>query len=149
MIGQCIDTQRLDGSIFIGGYLRLDVIVAPKAGAAQVLGTVLDPFHGLAGGQRSYYRAHVAGIDGYLVAETATDIRRDDANAVFRQTGDNGKQCANRVRSLRSHPERQLTRRLLIVGHAAAGLNGSWVNARDVHLLLNNDAIGLGLGGRP
>ncbi len=48
MIGQSVNLERLNGAIFVGCDLGLDMIVTTKPCTAQVLRTVFNPFDWLA-----------------------------------------------------------------------------------------------------
>src|SRR5579859_4119611 len=50
------------------------------------------------------------------------------------------------MRSLRSEPDRQLTSGFLIIGDTTTGVNGSRMDARDIHILLDYHAAGSGFG---
>ena len=100
VVGQRMHAQGFHGAIFISRDLCFDVVVTTKTSAAQVLGAIFNPLDGLACCDRRNYRAHIARVDRYLVAKAAADIGRDDADAVLRQTGYDGKERAMGVRRL-------------------------------------------------
>src|SRR5579875_2988341 len=53
---------------------------------------------------------------------------------------------AKSVGCLRGHPDGQLAGGSVIVSHTTAGLDGSGMDTRDVHILTDYDPVGLGLG---
>jgi hypothetical protein len=63
----------------------------------------------------------------------------DDADLVLRDAGDEGEDGADSVRCLRRHPDRQLAADRIDLRHTTAGLDRSDVDARDVHVLLDDD----------
>src|SRR5579885_2879726 len=148
VIGQRMDAQRIDVAILIGSDLGMNMIVTTEAGAAQILRAVLDPFYGLTGGNRGHDRADIARIDGNLIAKAATDIGRDNANAMFRQARDDGKKRAMRVRRLRGEPDGKLAGSLMEIGDAAAGFNWRGMDTWDIHILADHDAISGSFGKR-
>src|SRR5260370_35535041 len=118
MICQRIDAQRLDRTLFISGNLRLDVIVAPKACATDVLAAIFNPFDRFACRNRLDNSSHVSWIDGDLVAKATTDIRRDNSDKVFPEAGHNGEEGTMRMRSLPREPHRPLARSFTEFIHA-------------------------------
>ena len=95
------------------------MVVAREPRAGQVLGPRLNPLHRTPQLQRADNRAHVAGIDGDLVAEAAAEIWRHDVNLVFGNAGDERQRGAVDMRRLRRHVELQASHRVEL-GNAAA-----------------------------
>ena len=120
------------------GEAGLDVVVAGEGVGLQVFGAVFDPLDRLAGGQSGDDGDDVAGVDGHLAAEAAADVGGDDADLRLGDAGDEGEDGADGVRSLGGHPDGELAADLVDLGHAAAGLDGGDVDARDVHVLLDD-----------
>src|SRR5690606_24123065 len=83
-------------------------------------------------------RTDIARIYADLVAEAAADIGRDDADIVFRDTGDEGGNRPHRVRRLEGAPDRQLAVDLVHRRDAAAGLQRTGVGAVIVDHLLGH-----------
>ena len=106
--------------------LGVDVVVARERIGLQVLHAILDPLDRNPEDHRGGHGDHVAGIDGDLAAESATDVGRDDPDLLLGQPDVPGHQRehgADRVRRLRGHVDRQLALRLVERGDAAAGLD--------------------------
>src|SRR5690348_1695771 len=78
-----MDSQSLNGSLFVCGNFGVDMIVAGESCAAQVFGAVFNPFDRFASFEGSDNGTDIAWIDWYFVAETASNVRRDDANTMF------------------------------------------------------------------
>jgi len=114
----------LHGAVALRGQLGVDVVVAGEAVGLQVFGAVLDPLDRQAGLDGGDAGDDVAGIDGYLAAEAAADVGRDDANLVLRDAGDEREDGADGVRRLGGHVDGELALDLVEGGDAAAGLDG-------------------------
>ena len=118
-----------------------DVVVAGEGVRLQVLRTVLDPLHRFAGDHRSGGGDDIARIHRHLAAEAAADVRGDHPDLVFRESevgGDQGDHGADRVRGLRREVEGEVAFHRIPTGDAAAGLDRGHMDARDVHLLLDD-----------
>ena len=88
------------------------------------------------GGDRG---AHVAGVDRHLVAEAASDVRRDDADAVLGHAGQPGEERAVGMGSLGGGVDGQAAAHPVVLGDGAARLHRRRVRAREHHLLLDHD----------
>src|SRR5438105_14535138 len=122
------------------------MVVTSKPCATDILRAVFNPLDGLTCGERCHHSTNIARIDGHLVAKTTTNIRRDNADTVLRQTSDNSKERTMCVRRLRSEPDGQFTGRFFVICDTATRLDWSRVNTRNIHILPDNDATGFRLG---
>ena len=122
------------------------MVVTSKACATDILRAVFNPLDGLTCGERRHHSTNIARIDGHLVAKTTTNIRRDNADTVLRQTSDNSKERTMCVRGLRSEPHSQFTGRFIVISNAATRLDRSRMDTRNKHILLDNDATGFRIG---
>src|SRR5215471_6973157 len=59
--------------------------------------------------------------------------------------GDDGEERTMGMGRLRGHPDCEFPGCFMKISHAAAGLNWRGMNARNVHLLLDDHAVGLGV----
>ena len=142
MVGQRRRPQGQDPPVPGGGDLAVHVVVAGEPRRHQVLRAVLDPFHRYPGDDRADHGADVAGIDGDLVAEAATDVGRDDLDLVLRQPGHDGVDGAVGVGRLAGDPARQLPGHLVHVGHGAARLHRRRVRPGVEELRAGDDDVG-------
>src|SRR6266700_4335757 len=108
MVGDHPGAQPEDPAVRVERHLAVHVVVAGEAGGDQVAGAILDPLHRPAEQQRRDRGDHVTRVDRHLVAEAAAKVRRDDADVLLRQAGDQREQGAVRVRRLRGHPDGRL-----------------------------------------
>ena len=148
VVGQRLDSERGERAVLARRQLGGDVVVAGEGIRLEVLHAVLDPLHRLAGEHRGGHRDDVARIDRHLAAEAAADVRRDDPDLVLGQADVAGHQREHRadgVRRLRGHPHRELLVDLVEARDAAARLDRSDVDARQVDVFLDRDR-GLGEG---
>src|SRR5947209_14709683 len=121
------------------------MVVTSKTCATDILRAVFNPLDGLTCGERRHHSTNIARIDGHLVAKTTTNIRRDNADTMLRQTSDNSKERTMCMRRLRSEPHSQFTSRFFVISNAATRLDRSRVDTRNKHILLDNDATGFRL----
>ena len=121
VVGDHVDPQAGDLAV-LGAHLGLHHVVAREARGHQVLGPVLDPLHRRPGDDRARDRAHVARIDGHLVAEAAADVVALDPDHVLGQAGDLGVDRAVRVRRLVAVVEVELAGLRVEVGDHPARL---------------------------
>ena len=82
VVGDRVDPQACDLAV-LRAHLAVHDVVAGKAGGHQVLGAVLDPLDRHAGHDRAGDRAHVARVDGHLVAKAAADVVAADPDHVL------------------------------------------------------------------
>ena len=87
VVGDDVDAQAGDLPV-LGADLALHEVVAGEARGHEVLRAILDPLHRHAGDDRAGDRAHVAGVDRHLVAETPADVRAADPDHVLREPRD-------------------------------------------------------------
>ena len=90
----------------------------------EVTGLVLDPLDWPGKQNRAEDRANVAGIHWHLVAEAATDVRRDDPDHVLRKLRNDRHRGPDDVRCLGGHVDGQLGRRRVVVRDRSAALDG-------------------------
>ena len=149
VVGQRVDAQAGDLAV-LRAHLRAHDVVAGEAGGGQVAGAVLDPLDRHAGHDRAGDRAHVARIDGHLVAEAAADVLAADPDHVLGEAGDVRVDRAVRVRRLVAVVDVQLPGGRVEVGDHPARLQRRRVAAR-VDDVAGDDGVGLGerlVGGR-
>ena len=129
----------------LGADLGVHDVVAGEARRGEVLGAVLDPLDRHAGDDRAGDRAHVAGIDGHLVAEPAADVVAHDPDHVLGEARDVRVDRAVRVRRLVAVVDVELPGLRVEVGDHPAGLERRRVAAR-VDDVPGDDGVGLGEG---
>src|SRR5207248_1303559 len=145
-----VNAQREHLAVLVDGKVAGHVIVARETGRDEVFAAVLDPLHRPPDEQAGRGGHHVARIHRNLVSEAAPDIRRDDADLLLRQAGDQREDRANRMRSLTRHVDGGLARRAVDVRKAAARLQRRWMAARieagQTHDLVRSGECSLGCG---
>ena len=124
-------------------HLGVHDVVAGEAGGHEVPRAVLDPLDRHAGDDRAGDRAHVAGVDGHLVAEAAADVVAHDADHVLGEPGDVRVDRAVRVRRLVAVVDVELAGLRVEVGDDPARLQRRRVAAR-VDDVAADDRVGLG-----
>ena len=137
-----LNPQAGQGAVLFSRQFSADVIVAGKGIRLKIFHPVLDPLHRLAGQDRGRNGDHIAGVNRNLAAETAADIRRDDADLLFGKSHvsrHQGKDGPDSVRRLGRHPDGQLPVHLVEVRDATAGLDGGDMDPRQVNVLLDRD----------
>ena len=148
VVGQRLDAQARHRAVLLRRQLDVHVVVAGEGIGLEVLHPVLDPLDRLADDDRGRDRDDVAGIHGHLAPETAAEVRRHDPDLLLGEADvarDEREHRADRVRRLRRHVHRQLAHDPVEVRDAAARLDRGDVDARDVHVLPDDD---VGVGGR-
>ena len=139
MVGRGMAMQAGDLAVLGRRDAAHHPVVTGKGRGHQIVGTVLDPLHRNAGDDGGDDRADIARIDADLVAETATDIRRDHADVVLGDAGNQRGDGPHGVRRLEGAPDRQLAVDLVHRRHAAAGFQRARVRAVVVDHLLGDD----------
>src|SRR5579859_813754 len=124
VIGERLHPKRLHRAVARCGQLSGDVIVACEAIGLQILRAILDPFDGQPGLDGRDRGDDIAGIHGYLAAESTSNIWRNDTDLVLRDATDQRENGAYGVRRLRGHVDRQLAADPVEGSHATAGLDG-------------------------
>ena len=140
VVGYRLDPQGLHRAVPPGGDLGGYVVVPGEGSGHQVFHPVLDPLDRLPGQERRGDGQHVPGVDRDLASETAAYVRGNDPYLVFGQPQMRAYQRDHRTDDmgrLGSHPDRQLFLHRVPLGHAAAGLDGRNVDARDVDVLFD------------
>ena len=145
-LGACVrvsfvlEYANLEGSqlAVLGPHLRRHVVITAEGIRCQVVGSILNPFDRLPRGQSRHDGAHVPWVHVHLAAESASDVRGDEANLVLWQLGDEGEHGSDGVGGLRGDPEGQLPGDLVHLGDATARLDGRHVEAREVDVLLDH-----------
>src|SRR6202795_2797470 len=73
-----VDAESCHLAVLVEREVAGHVVVARKRGRDEVLGAVLDPLDRPPEQETCSGRDDIARIDGYLVAEAAPDVGRDD-----------------------------------------------------------------------
>ena len=144
-----VDSQARDLAV-LRAHLGVHDVVAGKAGGHQVLGAVLDPLDRHAGHDRAGDRAHVARVDGHLVAKAAADVVAADPDHVLGEPRHVRVDRAVGVRRLVAVVEVELACVRVEVRDDPAGLERRRVTAR-VDDVAGHDGVGLrerAVGGR-
>ena len=142
VVGDHVDPQAGDLAV-LRAHLCAHDVVAGEPRRDEVLGPVLDPLDRHAGDDRAGDRAHVAGIDGDLVAEAAADVLALDPDHVLGEPGDVRVDRAVGVRRLVAVVDVELAGLRVEVGDHAAGLERRRVAAR-IDDVARHDGVGLG-----
>ncbi len=129
--------------------LAVHVVIPGERAGHEVLGPVLEPLHRPARLHRRRDRAQVARVHRDLVAETAAEVGRDNADLVLRQPGDGRVHRPVRMRCLAGHPDGELPAHLVQVRHDAAGLQRRGMGTGVHHVAVHDDIGGRerGIGG--
>ena len=136
MIGQCMDAQALCTVPSLSAAISaLNMVVATKARTAQILRAVFDPLDRLTRRERCHDRAHIAWIDRHFVAKATTNIRRDNANTMLRQTRHDREEGTMGMRCLRCEPDSEFTSRFIVVRDTTTRLDWRRMNTRNKHIL--------------
>ena len=139
MVGEHVRTDRKDLAVLGRRHFALHDVVTGKRCRHEILGTVLDPLHRPTSDDRADRGQDVAGVDTDFVAEPTADVRRDDADLVFGDAGDDREQRPVGVRGLRRLVERQPAFDRFEVRNGTAGFHRCRVNARIDNLLSDDD----------
>src|SRR5205085_11624738 len=91
-------------------------------------------------------RTEIHWIEVDFVTEASHDIRGDDTNTLLWKAGNPGKDGAMHVRRLRGQTYGKFPRRRVIVRDTATGFNRCWMDAWNVDVLLDDDAVDRSVG---
>jgi len=144
VVGDRVDPEARDLAL-LGAQVGVHHVVAGEAGRHQVLRSVLDPLDRYAGDDRTGDRAHVARIDGNLVAEAAADVLASDPDHVLGEPGHMGVDSPVGVGRLVAVVDVELAGLRVEVGDHAARLERGRVTAR-VDDVPRDNRVGLGEG---
>ncbi len=137
-----IEPQELAALI---GISRDNVVMLATIGAGnQMLAAILDPAERPPEFQREPGDAELLGLQHALVAETAADIRRDDADAALRDAEVLGERGADHVRHLRRGIDHELAGPLLPVRQRGLAFDGVHGLPRHTIFAAHHDRRGRG-----
>ena len=120
-----IIAQREDAAVVVEADLDLVDLVTRMARAHQMLATVLDPLHRPPQPARQERNQQVLRVDVPLEAEAAADIRRDAADAGFRQPQHGRSLAPYPMHDLGARPDRHRIRARVMDADDAAAFHGS------------------------
>ena len=135
-----LNPQSGQSTVLFTRQFSADVIIAGKGIRLKIFHPILYPLHRLAGQNRGRNGDHITGVNWHLAAKAAADVRRDDADLLFRKSHvpcHQGKDGPDGVRRLGRHPHGQLPVHLVEVRDATAGLDGRDMDARQINVLLD------------
>ena len=136
MVRNGVHANTKDLAVLAKRQLSLQVYVSTEPGGDQVAGLVLDPLHRTFEQDGREDRNHIPRIHRHFVAETAAQVRRDDADHVFGNLGHHGHRSTHDVWSLARHVDGEFRSCPIVIGYRAAGLDRTRVRARIVQLEL-------------
>ena len=150
-VGEHIDVHRQELAVRIQRHARVGDVVAAVGVAEEVIGAVGDPLHILLQLPRSERGEEIFAIRKDLRAETAADVRRDDAHLFRRQAEDLAQHVTLAMSALAAECHREVVALGIVLGHHAARFHvvGDEALVDDLHfgdgMRLPEDRIHLGL----
>ncbi len=124
-VGPGLELQTQDLS-FVGiGRFHVGHVVSPVGGAQEVLPPGFHPLDRAARLHGAECHDGLVGVHGDLAAEAAPDLGSHDPQLMLGNPQNAGEQQSMDMRILAGHPQRQLARGGIVLGHASSGLDGA------------------------